>query len=69
MKKTNKSYREDFYAKKAVELNAKSSKEAKQIYEGLKHYTRLKEKYGLNHVKRWINVLEGGGKSTKGGDK
>lgn len=41
MKITNQTYREIFYSKKAVELNVESVKEAKQIYEGIRHYTRL----------------------------
>jgi hypothetical protein len=69
MKKANKSYREEFYTKKAVELNVNSQKEAKQIYEGLKHYARLTEKYGLNQVHHWLSVLQGISNSSIGGDK
>ncbi|MCP1156608.1 hypothetical protein [Bacillus infantis] len=69
MKKTNKSYHEEFYAKKAVELNVKSTKEAKQIYEGLKHYARLTEKYRLNQVQHWHSVIQGISNSSIGSDK
>lgn len=69
MKKANKSYSEEFYTKKADELSVKSPKEAKQIYEGLKHYTRLTEKYGLNQVQNWLSVLQGISNSSIGGDK
>ncbi|WP_077318164.1 hypothetical protein [Virgibacillus proomii] len=69
MNKPNKKYRDNFYAKKASELNVKSPKDAKQIYEGLKHYTRLIEKYGYDQVQQWFNVLQGKSKDLFGGDK
>lgn len=63
MKITNQTYRESFYAKKALELNVESVKEAKQIYEGIKHFTRLLEKYGDDQIETWVHTLK---KENKG---
>lgn len=63
MKIANRTYRESFYEKKAIELNVESVKEAKQIYEGIKHYTRLLEKYGDDQIETWIRTLQ---KENKG---
>lgn len=69
MKKANRTYFENFYTKKAVELNAKLPKEEDQIYEGLKHYSRLTKKYGLKQVQHWFSGLEGKSNSSIGGDQ
>jgi len=69
MKKKNKKYSDNFYVSKANELNVKSPKDAKQIYEGLKHYTRLTDKYGHDQVQEWFNVLQEKSNESLGGDK
>lgn len=56
MRKTNKEYLECFYKKKAVELKVGSPREAKKIYEGLKQFTRLVDKYGMKQVQQWMSL-------------
>lgn len=69
MNKVNIKYRQNFYENKAKELNVKSSKDAKKIYEGLMHYARLTDKYGCEQVQQWFNILQGKGDNLLRGDK
>ncbi|ADU28494.1 hypothetical protein [Evansella cellulosilytica] len=69
MKSTNKEYRDSFFERKASELDVESLKEAKQIYEGLKHYNRIIERYGVERVQQWTNISKEEKKSLIGGER
>lgn len=69
MKTTNKKYRDSFFERKVSELDVESLKEAKQIYEGLKSYNRIVERYGAERVQQWLNISKEEKKSLIGGGR